>query len=51
MPTTEKLVDPKIVKEAEKKDSNKKTEEIVNNFTLNPFSLVWLIIFFLILEL
>ncbi len=29
MPTTEKLIDPKIIKEAEKKDSNKKAEEIV----------------------
>jgi hypothetical protein len=29
MPTTEKLIDPKILKETEKKESNKRTEEIV----------------------
>ena len=34
MPTTEKLADPKLVKEAEKKDSNKKTEEIVNQLII-----------------
>lgn len=29
MPTTEKLIDQNIIKEAEKKDSNKKAQEIV----------------------
>ena len=37
MPTTEKLIDPKIIKEVEKKESGKKNEEIVSEsfYSLN----------------
>jgi hypothetical protein len=35
MPTTEKLIDPKIIKEVEKKESSKKNEEIVSVFIVS----------------